>query len=311
MTTPSLTLAPTHDSTRDAYAAMGVAIAAWAFAGIFIRFAQMEGIPSFVIALGRFGLSALLLTPYVLRSHQQDLRQLTTRDYQTILLAGFFMSLQFGIGITSFQFASVTLAAVFSAIAPVWVVILERVFLKRTPSRLVQAGIALAVGGAVIVALGKDANTGLGSLPILGAALSATAAAAAAVYMMVGRSARAHLSVIPYIWMVNSIAAFFTALYIGATHTQVTGFSADGYFWVVLTMLLPHLIGHSAMNFALGYLSTVWIAVSSQLTVVLASILAFIILHERPGLLQIIGSMIILAGVFLVSFVSSRKTTRA
>lgn len=310
MATSSLVISHSHDTTRDAYIAMGVAVLAWAFAGIFIRFAQLEGVPSFVIALGRFGLSALVLTPFVLRYHRADLRAIARRDWPFLLGAGFAMALQFGIGITSFQYTSVMIAAVFGAIAPLWVVILERIFFQRSPSRVVQIGIVLAVGGAVVVALGKSSGGDLGSLPLLGAALSSAAAGAAAVYMLVGRSAREHLPVVPYIWMVNGIAAICMAFMIGATSTSLTGYSTSGYFWVVLTMLLPHLIGHSAMNFALAYLSTIWIAVSSQLTVVLASILAVIILGERPGLLQLFGSMAILAGVFLVSFTSARKAQK-
>ena len=63
---------------------------------------------------------------------------------------------------------------------------------------------------------------------------------------------------------------------------------------MILLALAPQLLGHSAYNYALRFLSPTAVAIITVAEPIGASILAFIILQERPATLTLIGAVIML-----------------
>ena len=62
---------------------------------------------------------------------------------------------------------------------------------------------------------------------------------------------RGRLSLLPYIWLVYSCAAVVLLVVVLIMGLPMTGYSPQGYLWLVATALVPQLIGHSSLNFAL------------------------------------------------------------
>ncbi|NDJ61332.1 MAG: EamA/RhaT family transporter, partial [Chloroflexi bacterium] len=89
------------------YVILMIGVFAASLAAIFIRFAQDEGVPSLVIAAGRLIISALILTPPVLRRHRVDLQRLGRRDLLLATIAGFWLAVHFTFWITSLEYTSV------------------------------------------------------------------------------------------------------------------------------------------------------------------------------------------------------------
>jgi drug/metabolite transporter (DMT)-like permease len=79
------------------------------------------------------------------------------------------------------------------------------------------------------------------------------------------------------------------------------GYSAITYLWLLLIAIFPQLIGHSTYNWALRYLPVALVAVTTLGEPIGSSILAFVILKEIPTTLQIIGGVLILAGIYVTS----------
>ncbi len=62
---------------------------------------------------------------------------------------------------------------------------------------------------------------------------------------------------------------------------------------------VSQLVAHPSFSYAVGYLSPTFISISAHSITVIASIMAFFFFQEVPGVGQLIGSGIILAGVTL------------
>ena len=73
------------------------------------------------------------------------------------------------------------------------------------------------------------------------------------------------------------------------------------YGWFVLLAVVPQLLGHGSLNYALQHVSATMVAVCILAEPIGASILAMIFLKETPGGLQVVGGLIILAGIYLAS----------
>jgi len=81
-----------------------------------------------------------------------------------------------------------------------------------------------------------------------------------------------------------------------------TGYKASSYLYMALLAVVPQLIGHTAINWALKHLKTSMVAITLGEPIG-ASILAYIIFHETIKTFQGIGIVLI----FLAIIISSRK----
>jgi drug/metabolite transporter (DMT)-like permease len=284
------------------YLVLAIGLLATSTAAIFIRLAQEENLNSMVIAAGRMIVASLILTPGVLGRYRAELRQLDGRDWLLCLFGGAILAVHFAAWISSLEYTSVVASVVLVTTNPLFVALLSYPLLGEKVNRMVIGGILLAFVGGVIVALSGDA----GDPPtrpdaLLGNGLAVIGAIAAASYFIIGRRVRARLSVIPYIWLVYSAAAFFLALVVLGTGESFTGYSTAGYVWLIALGLVPQLIGHSAFNYALGYLPAAYVSLIVLGEPIGSGILAFFLLGEIPAALALLGLAIILTGIAIAS----------
>lgn len=306
--TDAQTLDTSASTPWQTYAILAVGLAAVSLSAIFIRLAQDEGISSLVIAASRLLLATLILTPMALRKYRSHLQSLTRRDLLLVSISGLFLALHFILWITSLELTSVLISVVLVTTSPLWAALLESLFLKARITRLVALGLAFAVTGGILIGLpGENNLISLGSNPLLGSLFALGGAIAVAVYLVVGRSVRPKLPLIPYIWLVYGIAAIFALLAVAVSGAQITGHSTNGYLLLLAVALFPQLIGHSSFNYALKHLSATYVGVASQLEPVSSAILAVIVFQELPTSLQLAGSSVILAGVVLATIGQSRS----
>ena len=148
---------------------------------------------------------------------------------------------------------------------------------------------------------GEVSETAPASDRWFGAFLSVIGAITVAAYLIIGRKFRAQIALAPYIWLVYGTAALIVLAILVFSSTPLTGYALIGYVWVIATGLVPQLIGHSALNYALAYLPATYVSLATQMEPILSAFVAALIFAEIPGPLQIIGGAVILGGVILAS----------
>ncbi|HRF95406.1 MAG TPA: DMT family transporter [Aggregatilineales bacterium] len=288
-----------------------IGVSALSMAAVFIRLAQEESIPSLVIAGGRLLIATTLLIPIIIRraDYRAQIRHISRRDLLLITIGGVFLSLHFATWISSLEYTSVLISGVLVTTTPIWVALLERFVLKSHLSAGVMIGLAVALVGGMIIATpsGGSITAPTANNPLLGGFLALAGAWAVAVYLIVGRKMRGGMSLTPYIFMVYGIGALTTMLIILFTGTPVSGFSSAGYGWVVLVAVMPQLIGHSSLNYALAYLPATIVSLSTQTEPILSAIGAYLVFGELPSSIQAIGGAIILVGVVFAT-ISNKRT---
>jgi drug/metabolite transporter (DMT)-like permease len=295
------------------------AILAVSTASIFIRFAQREA-PSLVIAAFRLTFASLILAPIALTRHRAELRGLTRRELLLALLSGIFLALHFATWITSLEYTTVASSVVLVSTSPLWVALLSPLVLRERLTRPVLVGMLLALAGGVVIAL-SDAcvwQNGLSLRPGSGLAcpslaefvkggaffgnfLALAGAWMVAGYLLIGRRLRAKMSLVPYIFVVYSIAAVALIVIMFAAGETPLGYSPMTYVWMLLLALVPQLIGHSTYNWALRYMPAALVAVTTLGEPIGSTILAYFILREAPTWIKLGGAGMLLAGIWLAS----------
>ena len=278
-------------------------------ASIFIRFAQDEA-GSLVIAAYRLGIASMVLAPIAFFRHRQELKTLSKNDLTLGLLSGLFLAIHFATWITSLEYTSVTSSVVLVTTTPLWVAILSPITLKESISKLVFFGLLIAIAGTVVIAMSDvcEFTNKLACPPIeeffegkafIGDLLAVFGAWAAAGYVLIGRKIRKKISLIPYIFIVYGIATIILIGLMFGSGQKPVGFSPNIYLWLVLLALIPQLLGHSTFNWALGYLSATFVAVSLLGEPIGSIILAYFFLKEVPTLFKLFGAILLLGGIFI------------
>lgn len=272
-----------------------VGVVAVSFASIFIRLAEA---PPLIIAAYRLSLASLVIGPVALIRSGQELRALSRRDLFYLVTAGVFLALHFGLWIASLAYTTVASSVILVTMSPLLVGLSSHLLGMDRVTKWMLGGILLSVVGSVVIGYGDFA---LGGRALWGDILALGGAVMVTGYLLAGRRLRQGLSLLPYISLTYSVAAAVTVVFCLLTGQQFTGYSSTTYLMFLLLALVPQVIGHSAFNWALGYLSAPFISITILGEPVGATILAYLILNEVPTLLKIAGGVMILSGIYLAS----------
>ena len=275
-------------------------ITAASTAAIFIRFAQQEGAPSLVIAAGRLSIAALVLAPLALSRRRAELAGLTRLEMGLALLSGLFLSLHFATWISSLEYTTVASSVVLVTTTPLWVALLSPFTLREPITRGQMLGMLAALAGGVVIGV-SDAGDTTASNPLLGDLLALAGALMAASYILIGRRLRKKMTLVSYTFLVYGTAAVMLVIFMLAGGYSPFGYPAVTYLWFVLLALIPQLLGHSSINWALGYLSAASVSTILLGEPIGSTILAVILLNETPGVVKIFGAALILAGIYAVA----------
>jgi drug/metabolite transporter (DMT)-like permease len=292
------------------YALMLIGTFVGAWAPIFGRFAQQEGVSTPVLIASRMILGVLLFAPWVFARHWRDLRNISWKDLQTTTITGFWMSIHLLAGFEAIQHTTILVASVVGATLPIWIAILEVRILQTQLSRAVWIGLSITLAGGIIIALSGSADRTLGDNPLLGIVLGLVAAFAGAIYAIIGRKSRNNISLTTYLWLVFTSGAIFCTAAVVIQGRSFLGYSTEGYIDILALTISAQIIGHGVYNFVLRRLPATFTAVSGQLGSVIGPMLAYVFFREVPSLLQIPGTITMLTGIILVNLGrASEKTT--
>lgn len=289
-----------------------VAILAVSTASIFIRFAQMDGAPSLVIAALRLTFATLLLAPLALSRHRDEIKRLTRTEWLLAVSSGIFLAVHFATWISSLEFTSVASSVVFVSTGPLWVALLSPMLLKEHVSRTAIIGLGLALVGGTIIGLSDacvwDAGLACPALADIlqgpamwGNFLALAGAWTVTGYLIIGRKLRTGMSLIPYIFLVYGIAAIILIMIMFVSGNSPLRFAPQTYGWIFLLAAIPQLIGHSTYNWALKYLPAALVAVTTLGEPIGSAVLAYFILNETPTMAVLFGGAFILTGIYLAS----------
>jgi drug/metabolite transporter (DMT)-like permease len=193
---------------------------------------------------------------------------------------------------------------------PVWVTIFSPLFLKEKQSRTFSVGLAVAVVGIIITSISGICRLSSGGVQcaqgglwgrdtaLAGNLLALAGAWCVAGYMMVGRRVRKDLSNRSYVFLVYSVSAVTLLLISLLTRQPLLSVSKMDLLWLVALALIPQVVGHSLLNWALGRLPAAYVSLSLLGEPVGSTVLAYLLLNESPSTLELIGAAVIIFGIY-------------
>ena len=263
---------------------------------IFVKYSPA---PSAVTAAWRLLWSVVLLSPVVLGAHQLR-RELFTAAPRNILLSsisGIFLAIHFALWFESLKHTSIASSTTIVCTEVIWVSLGFWLFLKGRISKKAILAIAVTLIGSTLIAFSDSSS----DAHLYGDILALLAAIAVAVYMLIGRIVREELTTSVYTYVVYfacEVALLILCLF------QSHSLFSHGFAPVLVGLLLAvfsTILGHSIFSWCLKYFSPSFVSASKLCEPVVAAILAIFLFGEIPTVLQILGSALIIGGVFYYS----------
>jgi len=270
-----------------------VTVVVWGSAFVGIRAADASLSPG-SIALGRLLVTCAILVPVAL------VRREPLPSRRDMLQVAAYGVLWLAIYSTTLNGAERTVdagtAAMLINTGPILIAILAGILLHEGFPRGLLAGCAVAFTGATLIAfVGTASRSGSG----IGILLCVVASLAYALAVLVQKPALARVSSFQVTWL-GVVAATIACLpFAPLLANEATRAGAAAIAWTVYLGAVPTAIGFATWSFALRRTSAGRTASLNYLIPVVAIILGWLILGEKPPLLALVGGALCITGVYI------------
>ncbi len=264
------------------------------FGAVLVRLAKA---PPLAVAFHRVFLASLVLLPFSVGAARRGWPRLGRRRAALLVASGLALARHFATRIASLSFTSVASSVLLVNTAPLFAVVLSRLFLGERAPRVVLAAIPVALAGSALIAWGDwtgQAGSLRGNLLALGGAVTV------AVYQVVGRGLRGALPLDAYLLGVWTVAALGLATLAAAFSVPLAGYGGRTWLAFLALALVPTVGGHGLVNRSLRVLPAPTVGLFLLGEPLFASLLALLLFGERPGPWTLAGGVVVLAAIALV-----------
>ena len=285
------------------YVVLACSVFAVSTGAILVRLADA---PPLVKAAYRVGLAFLVVLPVALTRCRLELRTLSISQIRLAALSGVFLAAHFAVWMASLDYTSVANSIVLVDTVPLWVGLFTPIFTRDRISRAMAIAIALSVLGAAVISASDFA---LSPRHLWGDLLALIGGICAAIYILLGRSLRRNLSLPAYATICYGASSVVLWLIVLAIGLPVNGFSAQTYGALVSMALVSQILGHTAFNWSLRWLSAGLVAVSLLGEPILTTLWAYLLFGESLTWLQGTGGVLILLSIGIAASTERPRPT--
>lgn len=269
------------------------ALIAYSHDAVLCRLAPAE--PT-LVAAGRFAVAAALLWPLVVLRECACLRRLEVRELLLTLLAGILLAADVTAWIAATQRTSVANSLLLTHLAPLWILLLTLLWLRRRPGPIECVVAVLSIVGAGIVGEGGLAERA--GAHWHGDLLAVASSLPAAGFIMLSAMALTRMPLLVYLTLSWSWAG---ALLAAAAWLNGAAWPVDrDVLGAIAAMgIVAQLLGHGLLTLSLRWLTPCFVAASCLLEPVLGSLWASLYLGETVARATLAGGALVLLAVWI------------
>ncbi|MBI5304694.1 MAG: DMT family transporter [Chloroflexi bacterium] len=267
-------------------------ILAVSMSAILVRWANA---PPTVIGFWRMLFAALVMTIPAGNALRRAPR--ATRHTLFAALAGFFFAINLAVWNTGALITTAANVTLLGNLSIIWVPLAAMFVFKTRLRRAFWGGLALAAVGVMLI-LGQDllAHPALG----VGDAYGIGASFLYTVYLLAMERARAGLSAL-IAWWLSTVVGAVTLLALSiALGAPLAGYPLTSFAIFATMAFVVQIGGFLSLNYALGHLPAPLVSTSLLAQMVITALLAVPLLGQSLALVQAIGGLLVLLGIFVV-----------
>lgn len=257
-----------------------------------------------LVAAGlRLAMAALLLSPLLWRSVRAG--RFPAAHARGAALAGLFYGVHFGAWVSSLTLTTVAASVTLVTCTPLLLGLLGALTGRDRPSGRFWLALAFSAVGLTIIG-GADLAAVAAPGALLGDALALLGAFSIAGYFLTARRLGPTLDVSAFSAVAVAVGA---VLLLGAgavLGVPLVPASSEAALALLACALVPQLIGHSLLTWALRHTGPAWVAMATVGEPVGATLLTWWWLHETPTTTTLVGCTVTLLGVLVAVTLPAR-----
>ncbi|AMR31412.1 hypothetical protein A0256_08220 [Mucilaginibacter sp. PAMC 26640] len=274
-----------------------VGILCISFSPIFVKLA---GVSPLGAAFYRVAVAWVCLLPYCIIKNKLKVDR---RQLLIAIAAGIIFASDIAVWNISLLKISATVSTLVANLAPVWVGLMGYLLFRKLSGRLFWIGTLIAIAGMVILVgyqhiLHLEFNTGI-LLALLASFLYAS-------YIMLTKNIMAGIDVFTFMFYSMLSSGIFLLVISSFTGDDMVHFPIKVWLCFIGMGLICQLVGWLTINYSLRYMESTKVAIALLSQTVFAGILAAFFLNEHLSFTEIIGSVVVLAGI-AVTFLKPKK----
>lgn len=267
-----------------------------------VLFVKWTSAPAETAAFYRMLFSSLILLPFL---DYRSLFSLRTNTRYAILLSGTLLAFHFWLWFLSLDYTSVASSTLFVTSSPIFVLVGNAVFFKKRPTRKGMGFALVAVLGGMLVATG---DIQIGQEALYGDLLALLAALLIAGYWLVGQHIRTEMKTNDYSFSVYVVATIVLGFMLIARDTTFVAFETVNWWYFIALAFFPTLLGHNLFNYALARVSATVVSITILGEALWGMLFGFVFFEERLGVMQWMGAIVLLGGIYLFLKEDARST---
>lgn len=269
-------------------ASLIIGILCISFSPIFVKLTNASPITS---GFYRIFLAWLCLLPYCLAKNNLKIAR---KDLLIAILGGVIFASDIAVWNLSLIKISATVSTLIANLAPVWVGLMTWLIFKKQAGRLFWIGTGLAIIGMIILVgyqhlISLEFNIGI--------PLAVLASLFYAIYIVITRGILQKISTVTFMFYNMLAGSVFLLIVNLVLQNEMVHFPLSGWLCFLGMGVLCQLAGWLTINHSLRFLESTKVSIALLSQTVIAGFLAIWFLHETLELNEIIGSVIVLAGI--------------
>ncbi|MDN5285945.1 MAG: hypothetical protein JWR38_2219 [Mucilaginibacter sp.] len=254
-------------------------------------FVKLAGVPPVTAAFYRVFLAWLVLASYCLAKVNLKINR---TDLLTAMLGGLIFASDITVWNISLGHISATVSTLLANLAPVWVGLISFFVFRKRSGLLFWIGTGVAIAG-MIVLVGYQNIIHLQFN--IGIVLALLASLLYSIYIVITNNILQRISTLSFMFYNMLAASVFLLLISTWQGNNIIDFSLNAWLCFLGMSLLCQLTGWITINYSLKFLEGTKVSIALLGQTVIAGFMAVLLLHEALQLKEIIGSVIILAGI--------------
>lgn len=259
---------------------------------IFPVIVRMNLTSGLISAFYRMAIATAIILPFALYKKKLNLENI--KMLLPMMACGILFASDIAVWNISIQNSTATQATLLTNLSPIWVGVFSLIFLKFRPRKSFWLGTLIAlIGMTVFVGVDTILNLQLDFAFFLGI----LSGVLYALYILVSKSVLEKLEVITFITYSMIFSTIFLFIINVAFGEQFFGFSNKAWISLFVQGIVCQLIAWLLISYSTQKMRATRVSLSLLSQAIFATILAAIFVNENITSVQMIGSVIILAGI--------------
>lgn len=279
---------------------------------VIVKLAYQYEIPAVPLLLLRMAFSLPVYVIIAAIKKPAKPSEITSRDYLWLLAFGFIgyylASLFDFLGL---QYIKASLERIILFVYPTLVILITWIFFKKTPTKVQLVAILITYVG-ILITFGEELGIGDGDEILLGGFLVFLSALAYAAYLVGSGYLIPKFGAVTFTSYAMIISCICVGIHYGVTSDgNLMSYPREVYWLGFLMAMISTVIPSYLISFAIKHLGASDFSILGSLGPVSTIILANIFLDERLTYMQMLGAVVVIAGVILVTHATNRRQKKA